>query len=193
MHRRAKLLSQRTVRFGVRILMDMEFAKCHRVQRDRMEKARCLKKRLAFGVWRLAGPAFLIAVPFAASAQQRPSLDLGLDRIAEILILPGGDPRTIIVNLINVALGFLAIIMLVLVVWSGFLFLFSGGKAESIQKAGAVLRNAIIGIIIILSSWAIVRFVLSSFIGAITGTEMTSGEAAPVATSNSPVPTGSSL
>jgi hypothetical protein len=36
-------------------------------------------------------------------------------------------------------------------------------------RAGAVLRNAIIGLIIILCSWAIVRFVITSFVGAMNG------------------------
>jgi hypothetical protein len=119
----------------------------------------------------LASVALLL--PLAASAQQNGSHspDLGIDRVASTLVLPEGDPRQIAVRLINVALQFLAIIVLVMVVWSGFMFLFSGGKAENMARAGAVMRNAIIGLIIILCSWAIVKYVISAFLGAINGTE----------------------
>lgn len=114
-----------------------------------------------------------MCIPHAALAQQhaKSTLDLGIDKITSQLVLPEGDPRDIAVRLINVALQFLAIIVLVMVVWSGFLFLFSGGKKENMERAGAVMRNAIIGLIIILCSWAIVRYVISSFIGAINGTD----------------------
>jgi hypothetical protein len=122
-------------------------------------------------------PLFAMLIPFVARAQSSGngggnggSFDFGINSIGQILALPEGDPREIAVRLINVALEFLAILMLVLVVWSGFLFLLSGGKQENIDRAVGTLKNAIIGLIIILSSWAIVQFVIRSFIGAINGT-----------------------
>jgi hypothetical protein len=140
--------------------------------------------KLAFGIWHLGfGLMSLVFLrPLAAHAQQTSSngFDFGLNELGQILALPEGDPRLIAIRLVNVALEFLAIITLILVVYSGFLFLFSGGKQESISRAIGVLRSAIIGLIIILSSWAIVRFVLTSFIGAISGTSETgTGQTAP--------------
>ncbi len=130
---------------------------------------------LGFGIWNFLTVVLATTIPCAAHAQSSNGngFDFGINSISQILILPEGDPRLIAVRLINVALEFLAILMLVMVVWGGFQFLLSGGKQENMQQAGATIRNAIIGLIIILCSWAIVQFVISSFVGAINGTSGT--------------------
>ena len=94
------------------------------------------------------------------------TIDVGLFQIDDIVNLPDQDPRTIAVRLINVSLEFIGIIMLVMVLWGGFQFLLSGGDATKMSAAGRTIWNAIIGLIIILSAWAIVRFVLVQFINA---------------------------
>ena len=70
------------------------------------------------------------------------------------------DIRTIIGRIVNVVLGFLGVIFLVLAVVAGFQYMTAAGNQEQTKKAISLLRNAIIGIVIILISWGITRFVL---------------------------------
>lgn len=72
-------------------------------------------------------------------------------------------PRSIpeiIGSLIGVFLSLLGIIFLCLIIYGGFLWMLSGGNAEKVIKAKKVLTNSVIGLIIIVSSYAITSFVL---------------------------------
>jgi hypothetical protein len=80
------------------------------------------------------------------------------------------DPRLIIARLIHMALGFVGIILLLAILSSGFSFMVSGGDEEKTASAKRTLFNAIIGVIIILSAYSIVNFVLNGLVVATTGT-----------------------
>ena len=78
------------------------------------------------------------------------------------------DLPTIIGNIINIVLGFLGIVLLVYLIWGGFLWMTSGGSEEGATKAKETIKNAIIGLIIIVASYALSTFVLSSLVTATT-------------------------
>ena len=69
-----------------------------------------------------------------------------------------------LIALLFVAGGFFALLFLL---WGGILYITSGGKEEKIQKATHTLRNAIIGILIIILSFTII-----SIVGKILGREL---------------------
>jgi Type IV secretion system pilin/Bacterial Ig-like domain len=73
------------------------------------------------------------------------------------------DLFTIIGRIINIALGFVGVILLVIMLYSGYEYMTAGGDATKVQNATTRIRNAIIGIIIIFLSFAIVNFVLGIF------------------------------
>lgn len=109
------------------------------------------------------------ATPAPATEGSRASgLDMGLDAISDILKLSDEDPRAIAARLINVALGFLGILTLLMIVWGGIQFMLSGGQEERTARAGATIKSAIIGLIIILSSWAAVQYILEQFVAVTT-------------------------
>ncbi len=87
-------------------------------------------------------------------------LNTGLQEVGQTVKLPSTDPRVIAVRIINVALGLIGIILVSLIVYAGFLWMTSGGDAEKTGKAKKTITNAIIGLVIILSAWAITRFVI---------------------------------
>ncbi|OGL68091.1 hypothetical protein A3D58_00785 [Candidatus Uhrbacteria bacterium RIFCSPHIGHO2_02_FULL_46_47] len=87
----------------------------------------------------------------------------------EGLALTAADPRLIAARIIRVALGFLGIVVLTLIIYGGFLWMTAAGNEETIEKAKKVLRNAIIGLIIILTSFAITQFVINKLIEATRG------------------------
>ncbi len=83
--------------------------------------------------------------------------------------LGGTDLITIIGRIINIALGFVGIVLLVLLIYAGYLWMTSGGEKERVDKAKTMIRNAVIGLIIITSAFAIVSFVLNALLGATGG------------------------
>lgn len=72
-------------------------------------------------------------------------------------------------NLINVVLGFLGIILLGYFLYAGFLWMTSGGSDDKAEEARTMIKNAVIGLIIIVSAFAISNFVLGSLVN-VTGT-----------------------
>ena len=119
-------------------------------------------KNLIFGALLLGG-AFLANYVFAQ--------DFGINAVNDGLnnSLATGDPRTIAGRIINIALGFLGAIALGLVLYAGFLWMTSGGEEEKITKAKQYLKNGVIGLTIILASWAIATFIISQLGGTIGG------------------------
>ena len=74
-----------------------------------------------------------------------------------------------IAMLINVFLGLLGTIAVVLIIYGGWMWMTSQGNAEKVQKAKMILTSAIIGLVIILASYAIARFVLQNIYDATGG------------------------
>ena len=84
----------------------------------------------------------------------------------------------------NLALSFAGVIAVVFIIVGGYMYLTSAGNEEAAEKGRKVLTNAIIGLIIIILSAAIVRIVVNTLD---SGTSLT-----PNVTSNITYPTGSS-
>ncbi|MFA5107829.1 MAG: Ig-like domain-containing protein, partial [Patescibacteria group bacterium] len=65
-----------------------------------------------------------------------------------------------IVTIIQWALGFLALIAVIMIIYGGILWLTAAGNADRVERAKKVIMAAIIGIVILLLAWAIVWFVI---------------------------------
>jgi TRAP-type C4-dicarboxylate transport system permease small subunit len=72
------------------------------------------------------------------------------------------DIRDVIINLVNVLLGFLGIIAVIIIIWGGFRWLTAGGNEESVATARSIITSGIIGLGIIIASFAIARFLILS-------------------------------
>jgi len=68
------------------------------------------------------------------------------------------DPRVTVVLLIRTVLRLLGLVLLVFIIYAGFLWMTAGGNEEQITKAKATIRNAVIGLIILLSAYSITIF-----------------------------------
>ncbi len=73
-----------------------------------------------------------------------------------------------VVKIINIGLSLLGIVALGIVLYGGFVYMTSGGAEDKIATAKKILINGTIGLAIILSSWAITRFILAK-LGEATG------------------------
>ncbi|KKR19821.1 MAG: hypothetical protein UT48_C0029G0007 [Parcubacteria group bacterium GW2011_GWE2_39_37] len=80
------------------------------------------------------------------------------------------DPRAIAATVINTMMGFLGIIAVVLILIGGFKWMTAAGNEEKISEAKKLLAAAAIGLVIILASWGIANFVLTSIMNS-TGAE----------------------
>lgn len=77
----------------------------------------------------------------------------------------GATPLPVIIgNIINVALGFLGIVLLFYLLYGGFTWMTAGGDSKKVDTAKQMITNAIIGLIIIVASFAISNFVLTSLV-----------------------------
>lgn len=107
--------------------------------------------------------AFGLMMPIAVSAQ-----DIGL-RHGAASGLKATDPRITVARIINVALSLLGIITVIVIVYAGFMWMTSGGNTEQVGKAKHILSAAVVGLIIIMTAWAITNFVLRNLYKATTG------------------------
>ena len=132
------------------------------------------------------------ALPQTTFAQSSNATN-GLQAVGEAGGIAGGqgDLVVIIGRLINIFLGFVGIILLVMLIYAGFLWMTSGGEMEKVDKAKTMIRNAIIGLIIIVSAFAITAFILQQLTGAIGGGGSTRGGGAFGAGSGFPSRAGS--
>lgn len=110
----------------------------------------------------------VFATPYTVSAQIAAGQENAQAVAQAAGIASSTDLITIIGRIINVFLGFLGVVFLVLLLYAGYQWMTSGGDAEKVKKAQVTIRNAVIGLVIIASAWAIVAFVLNALTG-ITG------------------------
>ena len=82
------------------------------------------------------------------------------------------DIRMTIVDIIKVVLGFLGILVTIIILFAGFKWMTAGGNEENIASAKKILTAGIIGLVIILSSYALATFIISYLSAAATGTQV---------------------
>ncbi|KKW36789.1 MAG: hypothetical protein UY81_C0013G0002 [Candidatus Giovannonibacteria bacterium GW2011_GWA2_53_7] len=93
--------------------------------------------------------------------------------------IPTTDLRIIVAKLIRFVIGALGVLLLCVIVYAGILYMFSRGEKDKIDKARKIIRNAIIGMAIVLSSYIITTFVLSALLRAAGfGQNVTTGSSA---------------
>ena len=107
-----------------------------------------------------------VTLPFAVFAQEafQRAQDLVGQTAGEAGIGNQTDLPTIIGRIINVVLGFLGILLLVYILYAGFLWMTAGGNEDNVKKAKTMIKNSIIGLVIIIAAFAISNFVLTQLI-----------------------------
>ena len=108
----------------------------------------------------------MFLMPFVGLAQDIPGLD------TTIVPCDGGakacgfcDLVQLSQNIISFLVGFSVIVAVLLFVYAGFLYLFSGGSEENIKKAHKLFRSVFIGFILILGAWLIIDTIMKAFVG----------------------------
>lgn len=123
--------------------------------------------RIKSTLFRTAASAAVIGV-LAGLPVLAQNVDVGLDAAAATG-LSTTDIRTFIGRIVSYFLGLLGIIAVALVMYAGFLWMTAGGNEEKIAQAKRILTNAVIGLVIIVSAFAIVQFVLNAIVNGSGG------------------------
>src|SRR3989339_697201 len=107
----------------------------------------------------LIGVAALLVSP--ALAQTSSSVDL--EAFAQqARFATGVDITIVIARLIRTFISILGIIAVVFILYGGWMWITSKGEQDKLRKAQQVIINAVIGLVLVLSAFAIAQFVLNA-------------------------------
>jgi len=98
--------------------------------------------------------------------------------------LPLDTPGAFIARIVSYALGFIGIILIVMIIYGGFLYMTGGGNEKQTETAKSVLTYAIIGVVVIFAAYIIARVVISA---------LTSGSAPAPTTESTTTPPATTL
>ncbi|HPL92868.1 MAG TPA: pilin [bacterium] len=114
-----------------------------------------MKKFLKYlGLFSIVGAALLLFPDFC-------SADALLDKIGQQSGAPQTDLPTLVANIIKIVLSVLGVVFVILIIISGIKWMNSDGD-KGVKEAKTTITNAVIGLVIIVSAWAITNFVVSS-------------------------------
>ncbi len=114
--------------------------------------------------------AAIVAMPYAGVALTAHAADLTsqLGDVNTSANLGSTDLKTTIGTLISTFLGVLGIIFLILVIYAGFTWMTAAGDEKKIASAKNILVSAVVGLVVILSAYAISSYVITQ-LGQATG------------------------
>jgi hypothetical protein len=129
-------------------------------------------KRLAAFVASLMFVLLPLAMPTGAVLAQSPSGQagggFGLDQTVKTIndgqqtkVYQTGDPSILIGIIIKDVLQFVGVVFFLLIIYAGFLWMTAQGDEKKVIAAKAIIRNCVIGIVVIGSAYAITSFVLT--------------------------------
>lgn len=110
----------------------------------------------------------LLFTPVVASARST-FKDVGRNFVDAGEIAYGGQPPSLektVGAIIKSGLGLLGVVFIVLIVYSGYLWMTARGEDKQVTKAKDTITSAIIGLAITLGAYAITDFVVDSLITA---------------------------
>ena len=119
------------------------------------------RKTLVAAVLSVAVAVVAVVMPIAvpsASAQFRSGLDAAQTR--EMSTKPIG---TTIGDIVNVFLYFVGAVAVIVVIWGGFQYITSSGDSQKATTAKNTIMYAVIGIVVVVMSYAIVNWVFGLF------------------------------
>ncbi len=111
----------------------------------------------------IMGAVFFVGVNIVGAQET----DIGLNYAANLGLEDGGgkDIRVFLAEIVRYFITFLGIIAVAMVMYSGFLWMTSAGDPEKVNRAKQALVNSVIGLIIIISAFAIVTFIINFMAG----------------------------
>lgn len=123
--------------------------------------------------------SFVGAMPVYAQTFQG-TLQGGLKNAAPKELQGATNLPAIIGGVISSLIGFLGVLLFMYLLYGGFKWMTAGGEEKNVKEAVQIIRNAVIGMVIIALSYAIANFVITN-IGTATSSAP-SGQSVPAPT-----------
>ena len=95
----------------------------------------------------------------------------GLNAIGENAYSQTGSPeplQIVVARILKIFLSLLGIIFVILILVAGFKYMTAGGNDEKVKQSVAQIRNAIIGLFIVIAAYSITVFITNSLSDAVT-------------------------
>ena len=123
---------------------------------------RSILNKVRYGGARLALAGGAVLAMAQSAMAQYSEFEAGGQPIEEIPISGRTLPEMVnqIISIILIVVGVLAVVYLI---YGGIQYVTAGGDAEKATKGRTTITNAIIGIILIVASWAIYSFIIRDF------------------------------
>lgn len=81
----------------------------------------------------------------------------------------GRELPQIVAGIISSLIGLLGVVLFLYLLYGGFMWMTAGGEEKKVKEAIQVIRNAVVGLVIIALSYAIANFVISKLGAAVQG------------------------
>lgn len=129
-----------------------------------------MKKRIIYGISSIFGILLFAAPAFAQYGLQETAGAAGLSKY-------GGSVPVLVGNIIGAGLSMVSVVFFALMIYGGIRYMTARGDEDTTRKAVSTIWAAVIGILIVLASYAITNFVFQSLgsQSAPSGTGNTSG------------------
>ena len=119
-----------------------------------MSKARKILNAIGVGA--------TLLVPGVSLAQGAVGGAVGGVSVTPIKLASNTDLYGIVNNISKIVLAFVGVLAVLYLIYGGVLYLTAGGEAEKASKGRTAITNAIIGLVIIIHSYAIYQFVTTN-------------------------------
>ena len=127
-----------------------------------------MKKKLIKQVLAVVALMIIMLPAFAMVAFAQPNIGIGyVDQTG--LQTTNADPRAVAVQIVTYLLTFLGIIAVVVILLGGFRWMTAGGNEDNVTSAKNTVIAGMIGLVIVLSAYVIVNFVVGMTSNAISG------------------------
>lgn len=121
------------------------------------------KAKIIFLTFLISFVVGFLAKPQPILAGSYWDMQIGMVEIGSAYDEDPGNPKDLryqIVKIINVILTILGLLVVILIIFAGFQWMTAGGNEEKVKKAQSTLKNAVIGLIIIMLAWSVTYWVL---------------------------------
>lgn len=119
-------------------------------------------------IFSILGSFFIFQFSFSAE-----KIDIlgGLSKSTPIEIQQNANFNDIISNVVGTALSFIAVIFFIIILYGGFMWMTASGNEDQAKKAKDIIIASAIGVIIIMSSYTLIKFIFNTIENKDTSTK----------------------
>lgn len=114
------------------------------------------------------GLVAILSLPYLVFADNSPGMIDGINKVTENSyqpVSPDGSALATLASIVSFFLSILGIVFLIYILYAGYHWMTAGGDSGKVTKAKDTIYRAVIGLIIIIGSYAISEFVFNSLLG----------------------------